>query len=217
MAAGDVAKVRTVCYTASQISVNVSFWRVVATGGALIPNSYVGFNLLFNLAMAPVYKPWMSSQARYRGTGCQLMQPASLFPATSEVTSVVSDGAGTGTAVMEATQVSGLIAWKTGLPGRHFQGRIFPGFADEVFQDTNGDLLAGGVAVLDGIRLAYTTPIVLTSGVDTETWALCVRSVVPGPGLPLVTYNTVTTGIARNKWATQRRRGQFGRTNALPF
>ena len=219
MAVGDIARCRTVCYVNNQISVNTSWWKAIAVTGGPIANSYIGFSLLFDLAMANVYKPWMSSKARYRGVGVQLWDPIINAPASTESQITTSDGPGIGTAALQATQVSGLIAWKTGLPGRHFQGRIFPGFADELFQDADGKFTAGGRTVLDGIRVIYTLPITLTSGVNTETWTLTVRSFTPAvpPANPLSVFNTVTQGITRANFATQRRRGQLGKLNVLPF
>ena len=47
MPLNDAIKARVVCYTPSQISVNVTYWYCTAVVGGAIPNEHIGFNLLF--------------------------------------------------------------------------------------------------------------------------------------------------------------------------
>lgn len=214
MAMGDVYRVRTICYTATQIAINSTYWLSTnSTGaGALPADIATAFDTLF----APVYKNWMSSAAKWRGVDVQKQ----VTPRPVPEFQIVNDAAGNGSANMLPTQVSGVIGWKTLIAGRHNRGRIYPGFVDALFADAAGSLTAGGVAVLAPIAAAYgTQPVVTTvAPAGTDTFRLCVRSVtvaVPPPNL--VAYTPVVTGIPRTRFATQRRRGQFGRTNVLPF
>lgn len=211
MALGDVLRVQVYTYTSSQIAINTTYWLSVnSTGaGAKPADAAVVFDNLF----APLYKLWLSAAARYRGVSVQSQAVPRPVPSTS----IINDGVGLGTANISPTQVSGLISWYTTLAGRHNRGRIYVGFPDAVFQTADGGLTAGGLTRLTNIAASYgSTPTVTsTAPAGTDTFALVVRAATGTP--PIISYTAVVNGVPRNRFATQRRRGQFGRTNTLPF
>jgi hypothetical protein len=156
----------------------------------------------------------MSPDARWRGAGVRNLTE----PRTLEFASVGLDGIGIAGGTNLPTQVSGLLSLVTGLAGRKFRGRIFPGFPSTAFADVQGLQNAAGSVALAGIAAAISTSQTLSVGGISTTMQLFLRHpdlVVSGvrvvQGTPAIGWNVST------RFATQRRRGQFGRTNVNPF
>lgn len=219
MAVGDNWKVVVCCYTPTQISLNNFYLQTLSEGAN--PPTAAAVAEAVDAVMAPLYKPWMSSLASYRGVAASKVA----IPLPAPVAAISRDGPGTGTAFLAPTQTSGLISFKTGFAGNHYRGRVFPGLPDNNFVTATGALSAGGLAVLVPLASAYLT---LFSAVDivapfgAGVLALTVRNAFqtdPPVDPPVFTigYERVVATFARSRFATQRRRGQFGRTNVLPF
>lgn len=215
-AVGSNYQVQVCCYTPTQISLNTSYWQVTAIGAGTdmsVSAMAVGFDTVFK----DVYKPWMSPQATYRGVQVKWL-PATLIPQAGYA-AVTNDGPGTAAGLNLPTQVSGVITWRTALAGRRYRGRIYPGFPSDTWADNGGNLSVAGQTQLAIIATAYSVPVVIAGvgGVQDVTFALQVRSfLLIGPPRQY-SYFPTTGWTARTRFATQRRRGQYGRQNALPY
>jgi hypothetical protein len=111
-----------------------------------------------------------------------------------------------------------LVNFKTINSGRGFRGRIYPGFVTTVHVNSSGNMNAAGLTAIQ--LLASVIPIsrVITVGGDSTTIQLVIlRRMNGGVPLPPLSTADVITVNARNAYATQRRRGDYGRTNQAPI
>jgi hypothetical protein len=211
---GDVLEVRTVCSNADQIAMNVLHYRVVSSAGPGpgVTCQDIAANLS-NLVNAG-YQVVMPASCAYRGTGVKNITP---FP-TQEFVSTGSAGPGVAGGTEVPQQVSYLVNFKTINSGRGFRGRIYPGFVTTVHVNSSGNMNAAGLTAIQ--LLASVIPIsrVITAGGDSTTIQLVIlRRMNGGVPLPPLSTADVITVNARNAYATQRRRGDYGRTNQAPI
>lgn len=209
MAIGDEYRVRVCCYstTLGQISLNNTYWLVGAQSGTGATAAQIA--TVLDNGFAPVYKALMPSVASYHGTQVQKIN-GTLGLA---VASTANDGPGTNGSAILPAQDSGIIAWGTAIGGRHGIGRIYPGFLSINATNVNGQMLAGTQTLLQNIGNEYLLSATAGSGGNTSTLSLYLRSAQAAG----VQFYPVITATARLKFATQRRRGQYGRLNPLPF
>jgi hypothetical protein len=210
---GDVVQARVVCTTSTQVGMNITHWRVVSVIGVGASLQQIA-DQLDALLFTP-YKAWLSAAASYRGVGVtNIMGDRSV-----EQVSVAHSGVGAAAVSLIPTQVSGLIKWKTQSAGRHFRGRIYIPFPASNNQDVNGELNIGGVARLADILTGYFPSLVVTIGAAQSTLQLVIlHQPTPSRPIPPASLTTdVSLGAVVPEWATQRRRGDFGRPNVAPF
>lgn len=202
----QIWQLRVVCYTADQIAVNTAHYRVTAVtgGGAVDSDAAVSFDTALN----GVYKATISAQARYRGVSLQRVMPA---PPTRPARVVVSDGVGAIAGDMMAKQVSGIISTGTELAGRSQRGRVYIPFPGEPDNQANGTPTPGYVTAVQAIANVMFSSRTLGIGGATSA----VIPVLWHRGS--LTWDEVTHKDAKPFWATQRRRGNYGRVNSLPF
>lgn len=212
MAVNDVYRLRVVCYstTLAQIAINNSYWKILVEVGVMPGPGPQAIATEFDAVLSNPYKAMMPATARYRGVSTQLIVGG---PPPVPSTSIVNDNVGTAAGNALPAQDSFVLAWKTALSGRHQQGRIYPGFPAASFNDANGNMNGAGITANTALGAAYFGNVVVVSGGWSATFELCVRSKI---GL-VNTYNPVVVVIPRPRWGTQRRRGNYGRLNPLPF
>jgi len=164
--------------------------------------------------MGPGYQLLMPASAAYRGVGVKNLMP----PPTQEATSVVGAGPGVAGGAEIPQQVSYLVNFKTANSGRGFRGRIYPGFVSNVFVNTSGNMNAAGLTAIQLMAATIVGNFTITSGANQTTIQLVILR-RQYQKLPLVFPTTadVISITARNAFATQRRRGDFGRTNTTPL
>lgn len=205
MAINDVWRVRIVTKYANQIGVNVVHYRESATTGTgATPQDVAG---AVDGAVQAAYKAAISTAADYRGVGAARVSPVPSL----ENNSVANAGGGSVAGGILPTQTAGLISWRTALPGRANRGRIyisFPGSADLSVSETP---IATYATRIQAISTALIGPITAGVGPNTSTLKLCLRHKATG------TVTDVVSGLVQLRWATQRRRGDWGRQNVLPF
>jgi len=215
MAIGDRYLIKTVCNTASQVSINRLHYQVIGeVGGGLVL-----FDLLqaYTAAIAGFYKALMPPTAAFRGCSIKLVAN----PPGLDLTNSASAGDGTALGDAVPTQVSYIIKLNSLFGGGSFRGRVYPGFVATNHVDADGGLTAGAIVKLQDLA-DQMGPVdtFVNAGVST-TMQLMVRgtSANPAPPPPRINpfYSNVGLLTAQAKLATQRRRGQFGRTNPLPF
>lgn len=208
---GDI--VRLVVYTklGDQAGINVLHYQVLASP----PDDSFDMSLIGDSwdaqTMYTKYRTVMNESSAYAGIGLRRVWPDE----TIEFFYTVGAGAGAAEGDTLPTQVCGLIKKKSSMPGHGRAGRIYIPFPSEgdsdavgkprvAYQDALQDIVTGLVAfrnvALDKLinmvmyRYPRTTPTVVE------------RRVTPVERL-----------IVSDRWATQRRRGDYGRLNILPI
>lgn len=163
----------------------------------------------FDVAINTDWKAILANNVAYRGCFATLH---AFGDPTPFIRQVATGNAGVGTfgTDMIAAQVAGLIKWKTPRAGRKERGRMYvPGVAKSAVDTTEHPTTAYKTA-LDTVA---TDIIGFTSASFAGTSCscrLCLRNKVG-------TLTTITDFEISPKWATQKRRGDYGRQSLGPL
>jgi hypothetical protein len=206
-AIGDILELRTYCYAPSQISVNTIHYRVVGatTGGASCSEIAVALDAL----LSPLYKPQMPTTARWRGVTIANIVP----PRTIAFRAVGNDGAGTGSAFLAPTQVSGLIHINSLIAGPRGRGRIYVGFVDQNQITATGAPSGVYTTGLTTLGAAFGPNQTIVGG----TGSTIMNQVILHRPFVVSGYTLVTGMTGSSKFATQKSRGMYGRQNPTPL
>lgn len=203
---GNLFRVRSVCYTPSQISVNVTHWRVVthAGTGATTQNAADDFD---GFVSGP-YKALLADDARYRGVSVQIFSP---LPITRPSIAVLNDGPGLVVGEIMPGQVCGIISAHTDFSGRKQRARVYVPFPSEADSEVPGAPTNAYLINLQALGTALYGEHTVGIGGNTSTVQPVVLHRVGG------NVDVITGFVQKKQWATQRRRSAFGRQNPLPF
>ena len=205
MEIGDKVEIRVYCTDDVQTAINVFHYQVDAKAGtgATVPQVLTGLALLVPTAMRNL----LSSLARYAGMQGQVIWPVRQI----EYTNTTGADVGTGGDDQLPTQTCGL-SWKKGnSAGPRFRGRTYWPFPPAGASNSYGKPVAGYKTNMDTAMAIFMAPIAVGSGGNTNNLTPILWSRRDS------TYTFITSHGHRNEFATQRRRGAFGRPNALPF
>lgn len=206
LANDDILNLRVYCVTGDQLAINSFFLRVFTVIGS--PTD-VDVLTSWDVSFAPLYKALMTTDSTYRGTTVQRVRPA---PTTMMATKTNLAGAGTVAAPPLPRQVSGIITKRTDFAGKGFRGRVYVPFpGEDSSSGATGTPVAGYVTNLAALALSIETPKAAGGGGNS-----CNSRVVLFKSVSGQTYD-VTSCIARSIWATQRRRGSYGKANVSPI
>lgn len=121
------------------------------------------------------------------------------------------------------TQVRAVASWTTALVGRKFRGRNYlPSPDASMLTPATGYPVAAYQAAWVSVQnLLIPGPITVTNGGTTSSWDFLLlhrpKKVVP-PAIPgNWTGDLITAGKPITKFGTQRKSGEYGRPNGLPF
>lgn len=206
LALGDILKTRIVTFMNDQLGEMVMHHRVASVGSPAATDA--DFCGMFDAAVAPLLKAIISSQTQYIGVGVQHIWP---LPLIVETTTRANFGVGTNGAASNPTQVSGLIHWKTVKAGRAFRGRSYVPFPSGIYTAADGQPGGTYVADLGNLLGAMGSNYVVTTGGRLATVVSTLWHRVTH------TYDDILSGAASGRYATQRRRGDMGRLNVVPF
>jgi hypothetical protein len=205
---GDTLEIRVVAYTPSQIGVNVLHYYVTAVAGTTPDLTTI--SSAFDASLYTYYKACMcSTSASYRGVSTRDMTPV----ATIAYPWVSHAGAGTAGGFNLPTQDTGLITFRTQYGGPGYRGRAYIPFPSTTMGDQNGAPSATYQANMALIAAALGPNLLVTGGAGTISLTMVIRR----RGHPFYQDPFVNAMSVQAKMATQRRRGQYGRTNILPF
>lgn len=203
---GDRLQVKAYCTDNSQTSVNTFYLLVTSiVSGAL--TDQLAINVI-EAALAPLFKPILNNGASWDGA---TLRAANHVPLPVAAFSNANAGAGTGGAIGLPKQTCGLTSWRTDLAGPAFRGRTYWPFPSTDLNHFDGKPTPAALALYDDIGAFFDTLASITSGanqidVDYVLWSK--RHLVTVP---------ITSRIQENRWATQRKRGDYGRPNVPPF
>jgi len=206
LAPGMILRASVWCTIQNQASVNSFYYRVVAVGAP--PATDKDFSDNFDSVVAADYKALLNAIATYKGVVAQIIWPP---PIAADVTTTASAGAGTAPASAMALQTSGIISWYTAFAGRKQRGRTYVPFPSTSDNQATGAPSASYVTRLTALATASEALVSILSGGRTATI------------LPVIwhrdthTTDDIKVFFARGVWATQRRRGAYGRGNVSPI
>jgi hypothetical protein len=204
---GDFFSLKAVCRDTEQVAINRFWYRVQTVGGSPLTDQDVA--TYADTFVGPDYKAFLNNNAEYRGVLVQVVRGADTF-----IAAVGNANAGFGTAGPTSLprQTAGITSWYTALGGRRYRGRTywpFPAAQDDtgdgapsVGYATRIDTAAGHFAVFNaygvGGRFASFQLVILH------------RKVLP------TQWDAIQTRFTRTVWATQRKRGAYGKANRSP-
>lgn len=205
---GQTAFLEVWCQRGSQASVARLAYNISAIVGAGI--TYGDFVDFMTPLYAPVMKAVLSADAMFRGC---LVREVANPPASPPAPAFNNASAGAGLVVGNAmpSQVSGLIKFGTRLGGRKGHGRMYVPFPNQTSTGALGDPLPAYVASLTAIGAVVTpTRTIVGAGGGSATFVPCIFHRVAE------TVTPISFATPSPSWATQRRRGDFGRANSSP-
>ncbi len=206
LAVGEVYAITTGTYTINQWGLMILHYRVTAVTGASVTPLAVAVGHTVNVE--PVLKPLMGEPATYWGTRVQRVRP---LPQGVAIVYSGLAGSGTGGLTCLPTQVCGLISAATAIAGRDQRARAYVPFPAMIYE--NFDTMGPTAAYVNGLvalKAALYSPFTITTGANNATLQPVVYH--------RATFSTsdILTSVARDKWATQRSRGNYGRANTPP-
>jgi len=202
----EVWQVRIYTQEQAQLGINVLHYRVDSITGVAATDAQLAARM--DLLFGPLMTPLMCSAASYRGIGVQRVNPG---PPTVEVYANAEEGDGEVAGDPLPKQTCGIITKRTPLAGRRFRGRMYVPFPSEASNDTDANPVAGYLAALAALA-GQVADIVLVGtlpSTSSMTPVIYHRSTQTTTDLVSCSVN--------DRWATQRRRGDYGRTNVSPI
>lgn len=203
---GEIVRARWYCFYDSQIAINQMFYECVNAVGSSATDQVAAARL--DLLAASVYPAILPNVANYLGASVQIVA-GTLYPL---VTSNANAVAGADGSAPLPTQNCGIITKNVLAAGKGRKGRLYMPFPTVAFNAAN-----------DRPTLAYqanmgTWAATLVTGAITVGGGGNTIDLVPivyNPADPAKKTNIIGATV-KPLWATQRRRGDYGRTN-LPF
>jgi hypothetical protein len=192
-----------------QAAVNTLNWRcsLVTGGGA---NNQEVANAM-DTHVGAQYPGLLGTDASYNGV--QVMLPLTA-PLPATVFSTASAGGGVLTAPTMGRQLCGMVSLNTAFAGPRYRGRIYIPFVPALEDSAHGVPSNAYLALLIAFCGIIGSPITCVGGAGSVTLTPCLlhRSTA------IVPRTTDVVGVGpRNKFATQRRRGSYGRPNVAPI
>jgi hypothetical protein len=203
---GDILRVTTACAMTNQVGFNNFTYRVSTIVGASATDQDVANTL--DGVVSGLYKLVLGNNASYYGLKVQKFHPT---PVTLPAVSATNTGIGLMASECLPGQVAGVYTGRTALAGPRYRCRFYAPFPGRTANDvtTNVPNATYKTALKDVADYMY-APRTVSSGLNS---ALLV---------PVIWHRataTTTDIIARQasgKWATQKRRGNWGKPNLYP-
>lgn len=203
-AVGEVFRVTFFCRATDQLAVNVRYFKCGGIVGLTPTETQVANQM--DTVFAPLYKALLSANADYKGMQIQMIGPG---PSRIPIFVNASVGAGAVAGNVMARQASGIATFKTALAGRANRGRIYVPFPSVADDTALGHPSAGYLTNLTALADAMTnSQFYGPAGSQIQAdW-----SIKHAGGL---TTQFILTNRANPKWATQKRRGDYGKPNPV--
>ncbi len=212
---GDVVRVRVWTTTAEQAAVNTLYWQVEAI--PFTPPSDVEIADDLDAMLGPLYIAVMGANSKYNGVQVYKMSTDLNFTPFQPAVVTTSAGMGTATGVPLPRQSCGIISWNTRKVGQRYRGRTYLPFPAASMDAGNGTPSTGTVTNYNAIALAcanYVTTGTTSCSVKQQLYHHGLpKHVPPLPG----TLDEIQGWHIPVKWATQKRRGSYGRANTSPI
>lgn len=205
LAVGDLLEVVAYSKYVDQLGLNVLHFKVTATAGGItledLPDKVYA-------DWSPYYQALIAAGASFAGIGVRRLSPGTK---TIQHFSTGAAAPGEAAAPPMAGQVTGLITFLTGAAGKSNYGRAYIPFPSSTLMD-NGtgkpdDEYVDNLVDLMNLWDGYSATI----GGNTIVFEQRIVSAASPAG------KVINQWIAQQKWATQRRRGNYGQPNNVPY
>jgi hypothetical protein len=213
LAVGDYVRVRLWSSDGSQAAVNTTDWIVVGDDGSSLTDQNVAD--FFDTTVSPNYYPLLNNTATYRGVQAIRWSVPSSIAAVANLNTHV----GTAGATACPTQVCGLVQWHAASAGRKYRGRNYIPFPATASVATDGSPSTAYITLLQTFAawmgIDNYPPTTGPSGFGQIRQVIVHGGKAPpvaGAELP----SPVLQATVSARWATQRKRGMFGRLNVSP-
>jgi len=196
--------------TTSQLGINVTHYLLDnVTATEMVDVNEVAQDLSDQVKAA--YVVLLSDTCFYLGCEVKMLQPtlSASFGSLDEALP------GTGVAEPLPNQVTGLISWASVDPSRHGRGRIYVPFPTVADAEPEQIPTPAYVTGCQGLADAY-LGITAFNATTPAPWTEPASLVIVDRGPP-ITYVPVGAAYARQRFGTQRRRGNYGAVNELPL
>lgn len=206
VAIGDIAQVRIVYKGATgEEAINTVYYIVTSIGGS--PATDHDIAQAFDAANAGTFQAALPTDTHYDGVEVSIVTFA-----PPGVTQKAGTGAGAGVwaSIAMGNQVSGIISWITRFAGPKYRGRLFfpfPGVSTILAGIPTGAYLAVLNAVAAAI-FGFTT--VAVSGRTCSLLQVLYHRTTK-------TFDYISTASLPDKFATQKRRGNYGKNRQPPI
>jgi hypothetical protein len=211
----DLVKVSIWCTDAEQASVNRLWYLITSVGAPAATDADMATELDVGFLDTAI-PPMLNNNALYNGVQCQIYRNPgpgqTIFRAQF---SIAGSAAGTGGALALPRQSAGITRWLTPQAGRAYRGRSYWPFPSTAHDVGNGNPTSAYSALVTTLSNGlFTFTNITGSGT-----ALCDLVLMHKKNKAGVTPPpTVMQGaLVEGRWATQRRRGSFGRPNISPI
>ena len=205
---GDVLRSAVYCQAYNQVSVNTRDWQVtqiVGTSTLWSTDITIGLDQSF----ASLMKPMLSAFSTYYGVQLYKRTPVGAAPRPDGTHANAGPGTASGNNL--PTQTCGLISLYSMVLGPSGQGRFYMPFPAVSHSETNATPTASYLNLLAALGYFLSTPETYVNAGVSITLTPCLYQ--PGGAPP----REIEEYIARDAWATQRRRGSYGKGNKVPF
>lgn len=202
MEINDVIQVKLFSYMGNQLGLNVRHYLV----GTKVNDGATLAEIAADLAatFSPLYEVLMTNTAEFVGVSAQRILPT---PITAAEMAFENNSGVAGTTPLPQ-QVSGIITLRTALAGRANRGRVYIPFPDESDNSANHVPEASYGVDLTALAAEFVANQSVTGAAGSNTLVPVVFH------RDLDTTTVITGARANGAWATQRRRGFYGRPNA---
>lgn len=202
--ANDIVEVKTVCTEDNQFGMNVFSFQVLTAPTAALTDQELAdaISTLFGNFLCPMIRV----DASYAGCYMRYWHLGTWGPQTNS-TDGAAAGSDPGTKLPD--QVTGLITKKTTYGGRAGRGRIYVPFPSQARLDADNTPTLAYVGLLQTQFTWLLVPTVWLSVTPASTWSM--QLIIHNEAM--TSFKPVTGFVYRKKWATQRRRGNYGKLN----
>jgi hypothetical protein len=202
----DIWELRVWSLLGEQVGVNTFHWRASAVAAAPTDAQSASH---FDALIDTEYKAILNNVAAYRGVTFQRVFP---LPRTRAAIATTGAGVGTGGASPLPKQVAGVITWLTPFAGPAFRGRSYLPFPSEEHNTSNGVPQAAYTTACNTLATLLITPQTVLGGPgQTVTWTRVLANLLDN------IYIEVDGFLSRPRWATQKKRGDYGQRNISPI
>lgn len=206
LAVGNVVEVNAFSKCQNQVGINVLHYRVsaVGAGNEALLGKFMEQWIVGN-PCGIAYGRCLSDQAAFVALSFQV-----IFPAMSAKYFFASAAVGQVGGDLLPKQASGIIRKVSAVPGRRKGGRVYIPFAGENSNTPDGMPTVQYMDDLDLLGAFLFQNFTGGSMGATQLKPIIYQRSLPGDSRELAQYRPI------RKWATQRRRGDFGAANDLP-
>lgn len=200
----SILQARIITTLDAQTAYNVSHWKVtLSTGTGVTPLEAIT-QLRTNLLTA--WPAILATLCSWRGIGGQ----QATVPKDAE-TFIAGPIAGNSGGVPLPKQVCGVLSFYDGFAGRKHRGRAYLPFPSQSDNTTDGVPTAGYLTRAGAVMTVLSSSLAVIGAGGTAALGPCIFHRLTQ------TADLIQRQVVRTIWGTQRKRGDYGRTNSSPI